>query len=152
MTSSLLFQYCPKLVVLNEDDSTLLLCRRAGEADYDATFSLIGGKIEHKDSTIVAGIQREKTEEIGGASLELALPFCINAEFAKSDGSRMILPHFYARYLGGEIVINSEYSEYRWVALSELDDVSPLIENVPSIVRTMCEMRRTIPSLEWVRI
>jgi len=41
----------------------VLLAKRAGEADYDGTWSFIGGKMETTDATLVAGMQREKNEE-----------------------------------------------------------------------------------------
>ena len=37
------FQYCQKIVVLSKDKNKVLLCKRKGEADYDGTFSFIGG-------------------------------------------------------------------------------------------------------------
>ena len=42
----------------------------------------------------------------------------------------MVLPHYYARFIGGEITLNDEYSEYRWVNLRELDRFEPKIETV----------------------
>jgi len=60
-----LFQYCQKIVVYSEDEASVLLCKRKGEADYDGDFSFIGGKMELSDKDFVAGLRREKNEEVG---------------------------------------------------------------------------------------
>jgi ADP-ribose pyrophosphatase YjhB (NUDIX family) len=126
-----LFQYCPKLAVFSASRSELLLCRRKGELDYDGVFSLIGGKMEHKDASIIDGIRREKNEEAGGNFVVRLLPHhSVDVLFTKKDGNRMILPHFYAEHVSGEIVLSDEYSEFRWVDLNELSHFTPMIENV----------------------
>lgn len=128
----LLFQYCPKLVVI--DGTSVLLCRRAGEADLDGIYSFIGGKMEHGDESIIAALHREKTEEVGSSvKLRLLASYSLNAEFTKADGNRMILPHFLAHYVGGPIELNEEYSEFQWVELDKLSDFGPKIDNIPEI-------------------
>ena len=61
MTASnpnLLFQYIQKLVVLSSDRQSVLVAKRKGEADYDGTFSFIGGKMETTDESLIAGMKR----------------------------------------------------------------------------------------------
>jgi ADP-ribose pyrophosphatase YjhB (NUDIX family) len=136
MSHDLLFQYCPKVAVFRDD--TLLLCKRRGEADYDGVFSLIGGKLEHKDKSIIDGIRREVGEEVGSdLRLSVLTRLSLNTMFQKRDGNAMILPHYYARYVGGEITLNDEYSEYAWARLSELGTFSPMIENIRWIAPTL---------------
>ena len=67
--SNLLFQYCQKIIVLSKDRRAVLLAKRKGEADYDGTYSFIGGKMVTSDKTIIDGIKREKDEEIGRATI-----------------------------------------------------------------------------------
>ncbi len=94
-----LFQYCPKIAVVR--NHSVLLCRRAGEADFDGVFTFIGGKMEHGDLTIIEALRREKNEEVGsGVSLSVLIRYSVNVEFVKSDGSRMILPHYLANFVG----------------------------------------------------
>jgi ADP-ribose pyrophosphatase YjhB (NUDIX family) len=50
---NLLFQYCQKIVVYSQDGQKVLLCKRKGEADFDGTFSFIGGKMERSDGGIL---------------------------------------------------------------------------------------------------
>ncbi len=133
----LFFQYCPKLIVFDEDARKVLLAKRKGEQDFDGVFSFIGGKIETTDGGILEGIAREKTEEIGPkARVEIAPMSVFTAYFQKNDGSSMILPHHICRYAGGEIQLSDEYSEYRWVDLDDIVDFAPKIDTiVPAIDR-----------------
>jgi len=125
------FQYCPKLAVFDRAGASVLLCRRKGEQDYDGVFSLIGGKMEHKDASISAAIRREKDEEVGpGFVVQLLLTLSVDVFFAKVDGNRMILPHYYARHVQGELALSDEYSEFKWVPMDDLPHFSPMIENV----------------------
>jgi hypothetical protein len=61
----LFFHYCPKLIVFSKDKRSVLMARRTGEADYDGVYTFIGGKTEVPDGGLLAGLQREKNEEIG---------------------------------------------------------------------------------------
>jgi ADP-ribose pyrophosphatase YjhB (NUDIX family) len=65
MKDTTLFQYCQKLVLFRNDGREVLLAKRTGEADYDGTYTFVGGKMETTDADIVAGLKREKDEEIG---------------------------------------------------------------------------------------
>lgn len=132
MQSNLLFQYCQKMIILSADKRSVLLAKRKGEADYDSTFSFIGGKMETTDEDMVAGMKREKNEEIGVNTKVKILPYeTYNVFFRKKDGNSMILPHIPGIFVSGDIVINEEYSEYRWVLISELDSFEPKIANIP---------------------
>jgi 8-oxo-dGTP pyrophosphatase MutT (NUDIX family) len=136
MTSSnLLFQYIQKLVVLSADHQSVLVAKRKGEADYDGTFSFIGGKMETTDESLVAGMKREKDEEIGPTATIKVLPYeSYNVLFRKQSGQMTVCPHIPAVFVSGEIKINpEEYSEYRWVPLSELDALEPKIQNIPML-------------------
>lgn len=89
------------------------------------------GKMEHKDASIIEGIRREKNEEVGEGFFVRLLPHhSVDTLFIKKDGSRMILPHFYAEHARGDIALSDEYSEFQWVGLNELADFAPMIENV----------------------
>jgi 8-oxo-dGTP pyrophosphatase MutT (NUDIX family) len=131
--SPLLFQYCPKIAVV--DRGRVLVCRRKGEADYDGVFSLIGGKMEHTDASIVAGLQREKNEEVGEEFRIRLLPrFSIDTHFIKKDGTPMILPHFFAEFVAGDVRLSDEYSEYAWLSFSDLSAATNIIDNLRWIV------------------
>lgn len=153
MQSTLLFQYCQKLVILSADLESVLLAKRKGEADYDGTFSFIGGKLETTDQTMLAGMQREKDEEIGtNAKLRVLPDETRNLLFRKKDGNTMILPHIAGIFEGGAIELSEEYSEYAWVPLSELTAFEPKIENVPAFAEWAANKLQTADPSELVEI
>lgn len=111
-----------------------MLAKRKGEADYDGTYSFIGGKMETTDESLLAGMKREKDEEIGTAAVVKLLPNeSFNLLFRKKDGSSVVLPHIAGVFQSGDIVLSEEYSEYRWVPLTELQAFEPKIDNIPSL-------------------
>lgn len=134
-----LFQYCQKLVIFNNDLSQVLLVKRYGEADYDGTFSFVGGKMEISDKDFLAGLKREKAEEIGSDVVLAVMPSLThNILFKKKDGNSMVLPHYAAILLSGTISLNSsEYSEYVWVNVEKIDEFEPKIETVPEAVHQL---------------
>lgn len=136
MSINTLFQYCQKLVILSEDKTKVLLAKRQGEADYDGTYTFIGGKMETTDASILAGMKREKDEEIGGSATIKILPNeTYNLLFRKKDGNSMIIPHIAGIFVSGKIQLNDEYSDYKWVPIAELETFKPKIENIPQITQ-----------------
>jgi len=135
--NNLYFQYCPKLIVLNKSLDNVLLAKRKGEQDYDGVYSFVGGKLETSDGSIINGIKREKNEEIGSdAKIKVALMPVYNAYYQKKDGSCMILPHHICIYESGDIKINEEYSDYKWVNIKEIRNFQPKIDTI-------------VPAVEW---
>jgi len=144
LKENLSFQYCQKLVILDDKDR-VLLARRKDEADYNGTYSFIGGKAEVSDGGILEAMKREKIEEIGRRALILVAPYLsFNIHYTKKDGSAMILPHVYARYVSGEIDLNEEYSDYKWVPIAELASFEPKIETIPEAVAWAKKLQQII--------
>lgn len=134
MQPNFLFQYCQKLVILSADKQSVLLAKRKGEADYDGTYSFIGGKMETTDKSIIDGMRREKDEEIGPSVKIKVLPNeSYNVLFKKKDGNSMILPHIAGVFQSGEILLSDEYSDYKWVPFNELGSLEPKIDNIPEL-------------------
>jgi 8-oxo-dGTP pyrophosphatase MutT (NUDIX family) len=134
MPTTTMFQYCQKLIVLSADKTKVLLAKRKGEADYDGTYSFIGGKMETTDQSLLAGMQREKNEEIGPDAVVKVLPNeTYNLLFRKNDGTSMVLPHIAGVYVSGDIILNDEYSDYQWVPLDGLEAFGPKIQNIPEL-------------------
>jgi hypothetical protein len=141
------------LFLVDESIDAVLLARRSGETEYDEVFSLIGGKMERDDGSLLAGLAREKNEEIGPhAAVEVLVTYSHNVLFWKIDGNAMVLPHFLARYLGGEIQLGEEYSEYRWVPLVDLAAFTPMIENIPQVGSTLVQLRTIAGNSDYVRL
>ena len=147
------FQYCQKIVVLSQDRESVLLAKRQGEQDYDGTYTFIGGKMETTDASINDGIKREKDEEIGtDARIKIVQYESYNVLFRKKDGSNMILPHIAAIFQSGNISLSDEYSEYKWVPISELDDFEPKIKNIPEVVNWALSKLEDTPESQLVEI
>lgn len=135
------FQNCQKIVVFSEDKTQVLLCKRKGEKDYDGVYSFIGGKMEITDRTIIEGMKREKREEVGmNCAIFLFPTFNHTTLYKKNDGSYMLLPHYFAIYKGGDILLNDEYSDYKWVRTDELKDFEPKIPNITEVVNILLKL------------
>lgn len=148
-----LFQYCQKIVLFRNNNTEVLLARRVGEADYNATYSFIGGKMEITDRDILSGLEREKVEEIGSnVKVKICPYFSYNAHFVKASGQHMILPHYYAEYIEGEVVLNEEYDQFQWVPLSELRAFEPKVENIPVVVGEVLHLAKVIKEDQFVVI
>ena len=154
MADTTLFQFCQKLVLFNEAHDAILLAKRVGEADYNEIYSFICGKMETTDASIVQGIRREIHEEVGSdVQISVYPEVSFNVFFMKQDGHAMILPHYYAVYRGGDIHLNhDEYSQYKWVKLSELDDFEPKVPSIPTAVEKILQIKKTINDSELIEI
>ena len=64
----------------------------------------------------------------------------------------MVLPHYYAVYEAGEIVLNEEYSEYQWVALEGIKDFEPKIFTIPDILEKLAVLKDAVLKTESVVI
>ena len=134
--STLFFHYCPKLIVFSKDKKSVLLARRFGEADYNGAYTFIGGKSETTDGGLVAGLQREKDEEIGpDAKLKVCyMMSCYQVWYTKKDGNSMVLPHHIAIYQGGDIKLNpTEYDDCKWVPINAIDTYDQIKTTPPAV-------------------
>lgn len=152
MSDNTLFQYCQKIVLFNQTGDSILLAKRKGEADYDGTFSLIGGKMETTDGGFVGGMLRERTEEIGDNAEVYVYPYIsYNEYFTKANGQAMVLPHYYAVYKGGQIELNEEYSGFAWIKLSDLHDFQPKIDTIENAVAKALDIKKIISESDLVK-
>jgi 8-oxo-dGTP pyrophosphatase MutT (NUDIX family) len=151
--NNLNFQYCQKIIVLSKDKKCVLLCKRKGEADFDGDFSFIGGKMETSDSAILDGLKREKDEEVGkDFKVRIYPTFSFNISIVKKDGSAMILPHYLAIHESGDIVLNDEYSEFKWVKLEEIGGFEPKISTIPAALSEVIRLTDIMKDNEFVLI
>lgn len=152
---TLFFHYCPKQIVLSADKKSVLLARRTGEADYDGVLSFIGGKTETTDGNLIAGLKREKDEEIGpDARLKICWRMsCYQVWYQKKNGNCMVLPHHVALYQGGDIKINpGEYSEYLWVPIKDIDKQHNVIDNTSEAVADALRLLTILTDADFVNI
>jgi 8-oxo-dGTP pyrophosphatase MutT (NUDIX family) len=134
MPSNIYFIYNQKIVVLSKDFKNVLLAKRQGEADYDETYTFIGGKMETTDESLIAGMKREKDEEISiNVTIKVLPNESYNVLYRKKDGDSVVVAHIPAVFVSGEITLNEEYSDYKWVDISKLDGFEPKVGNIPAI-------------------
>lgn len=147
------FQYNQKMVLLSKDKQSVLLAKRQGEQDYNATFSFTGGKLEVTDDDFIDGLRREKDEELGAnCKVKICPAVSWNVLFRKADGNTVIVAHFPAQYLGGEIELSDEYSEYQWVEISKLESFEPKVHNIPELVQRALETEAILKESVWLDI
>lgn len=147
------FQYCQKIVVFSADKDKVLLCQGKGEADYNGVYSFIGGKMETTDQSIIAGLKREKDEEVrSDFQIKIYPNFTTNILFQKKDGSSMILPHYLAIHVTGDVILNEEYSNFQWVNLADLAKFEPKIPSIPDVVAGLLKLDKIIAETDFVNI
>ncbi|NQZ84897.1 MAG: NUDIX hydrolase [Nanoarchaeales archaeon] len=147
------FQYCQKIVILSKDKTKVLLAKRKGEEDFDGIYSFIGGKMETGDTSIISGLKREKDEEIGiDCKLNLFVNFSHNLEYITNAEDYMILPHYLAIYESGEIKLNEEYSDYKWIEISKLDNFEPKIKTILNVVNKILELEKISKEKDFILI
>jgi ADP-ribose pyrophosphatase YjhB (NUDIX family) len=147
------FQFCQKIVVFSNDKTKVLLAKRKGEQDYNGIFSFIGGKMEVKDKTLLNGLKREKDEEVGRTfHIRINSKYSFNLVYVKKNGKTMILPHYFAVYDSGEINLNEEYSEFKWIDIASLASFEPKVETVIDVVNHLALLQKALNESDFVVI
>jgi 8-oxo-dGTP pyrophosphatase MutT (NUDIX family) len=102
--------------------------------------------MESSDEDLLSAMRREKNEEVGeDFKVQLYHEFSNNLIFKKKDGSYMILPHYFAKHLEGEVNLNNdEYSEYKWIRIKDLEKFEPKIKNIPELVNKLLKLGKII--------
>lgn len=147
------FQYCQKLVIFSEDRKSIFLARRKNEAYYDGLYAFIGGKMEITDKDIIDGLRREKNEEVGKEMRLKVYPGATHnvLYYKRKDNFTMVLPHYIAVYIGGDIRLNKkEYSDYKWVPIKELHKLESKIDNIPDVVDWATGLLRRLPEKDFI--
>jgi ADP-ribose pyrophosphatase YjhB (NUDIX family) len=147
------FANCQKIVLFRNDNKEVLLAKRRGENDYDGVYSFVGGKMEITDEGIVEGLRREKNEEIGeNIRIKIWPIFNTMNYFIKKDGTNMVLPHYYARYESGEVELNEEYSDYKWVEVEKIAEFEPKVSTIGLEIEKLLRLVDLIKEEELIEI
>jgi len=115
-------------------DGKILLVRRAG-GPARGLYSLPGGRVEFGES-LHAALHREVAEEtalkieiIGLAGWREVLPG------TGGGGGHYLIMSFAARWSSGQLVLNEELDDFRWLAPDALGDLN-LTAGLPEVIRS----------------
>ena len=115
-------------------DGKILLVRRA-RSPAKGVYSLPGGRVEFGES-LHAALHREVAEEtalkieiIGLAGWREVLPG------TGGGGGHYLIMSFAARWSSGQLVLNEELDDFRWLAPDALGDLN-LTAGLPEVIRS----------------
>jgi ADP-ribose pyrophosphatase YjhB (NUDIX family) len=120
-------------------DDRILLVRRA-RAPANGLYSLPGGRVEFGE-TLHAALYREVDEEtalrieiIGLAGWREVLP-------ATAGGGHYLIMSFAARWKSGDVVLNEELDDFRWLEPDALGDLK-LTDGLPAVIQSAVGLLR----------
>jgi 8-oxo-dGTP diphosphatase len=121
-------------------DDKILLVRRA-RSPADGFYSLPGGRVEFGE-TLHAALNREVIEEtalkieiVGLAGWREVLP-------GTSRGGHYLIMSFAARWIAGEVVLNEELDDFRWLPPDAIGDLK-LTDGLSEVIEAA---RRLLPA------
>jgi 8-oxo-dGTP diphosphatase len=120
-------------------DDKILLVRRAG-SPAKGFYSLPGGRVEFGE-TLHAALNREVDEEtalkieiVGLAGWREVLP-------GTSRGGHYLIMSFAARWIAGEVVLNEELDDFRWIPPDAIGDLK-LTDGLPEVIEAAAQLLR----------
>ncbi len=98
--------------LIQKDDSFLLVKRSQIEEHSPNKWSTPGGGVEAHE-TIIQALHREIAEEV---SLTVTPVRVFDTKhFTGTDKDTVIVVYVHCKYESGEVILNEEHDEYRWV-------------------------------------
>jgi len=121
-------------VIMVNKEGKFLIAKRSGELlRWPNKWAVPGGKLEKKDffynnhNVIENVARREVKEEVG---LDLGeIKYLTNMAFIREDKNPYLIISLYSGDFKGEIKLNEELTEYKWVSLKEAKNYD-LIEGI----------------------
>lgn len=110
------FSIVGQKVVISNDKNQILLLKRSEKSGAGGMWSFPGGGLEKGEDSI-KGIQREIKEETK-LTVKNLKPFHVRTYLNKENDSVVIIA-YYASYVKGDVVLNWEHDEYKWVTKEE---------------------------------
>lgn len=117
--------------IIRRNDGKILILKRSDKDDHKpGVWETVGGGMDKEESPQKA-LSREISEETG-LTVSVSSPFNVFT-FRKDTGEFKVGITFLCDYLGGEVVLSDEHSEYAWIEpkeFSEMESVSSLHEEI----------------------
>jgi 8-oxo-dGTP pyrophosphatase MutT (NUDIX family)/NTP pyrophosphatase (non-canonical NTP hydrolase) len=111
------FELAIVISLLNQQDQILMAKRAPFKTHAANVWENISGAVEAGESPLDT-LKREIKEELGAINYQIIEPY--NTFKTRLDNGREIIGISYlCRYLDGEITLNPEHTEYKWVNLDE---------------------------------
>lgn len=117
--------------IIRRNDGKILVLKRSNKDDHKpGVWETVGGGMDKEESPQEALI-REISEETG-LLVNVGSPFNIFT-FKKDTGEFKVGMTFLCEYVGGEVTLSDEHTEYRWIdpkEFSEMESVASLHEEI----------------------
>lgn len=128
--------------IIYKDGKFLIVKRALDKKVWPGRWTVPGGGLDPKDYAnlkpdtesnawyfiLENTLRREVREETG---VEIGKPeYLLDLVFVRPDNIQVLTLSFYASWKSGEVILDSENVDYKWVGIDELEDVD-LIEGIP---------------------
>lgn len=113
-----IFQVSVLATIVNDKKQLLMVRRSSGLAHAAGRWECVSGRIDSRELPVVA-LKREMFEELGpDFRAEIIEPY-YTFRLIRDDGHEVIGISFYCRYQDGEIELNEEHTDFKWVSAEE---------------------------------
>lgn len=127
---------------LIEKDEKYLIVKRSPMKDFSAnSWEIITGRLEI-DEQPEQGVLREVKEETN-FDVEITLPLNTGF-FYRGENFPMVFIIYWCKYVRGELLLNWEHSEYKWLTLVEAID-NPELHVFTSSFKIIQELKKYLP-------
>ncbi len=123
--------------IIENNNGEILIVKRSNTDDHKPNvWETVGGGMDIKESPQQA-LAREIIEETG-LSVEVKNPFNVFT-FKKDTGEFKVGITFICKYLGGDVVLSSEHTDYKWIKSEEFVN----FDSIPSLQEEILNYSRT---------
>lgn len=139
-------------IIYNAEGKFLITKRAMHKKHFPGRWTVPGGGLSTDDYTnlprthigdnqwyysVTNALKREVKEEVG---LEIDKPeYLLDLTFIKGDGVPVLVLSYYAEYLSGDVVLDEDATEYKWVSVDELKNYD-LIEGIDHEIELVDEI------------
>jgi len=131
------------LAAIIEKDNHFLILKRSSKKDFAPnTWEPVTGRLE-RDENPENGVLREIKEELG-IKAQIVMPVDTSCFYRGGQKFPMVFIYYWLNYLGGEVRLSWEHSEYKWVTLDEALEESTL-EHFHEEFQRIIKLKKHLP-------